>query len=161
MGERAVGVGHSMCCLSRFLTPPPRLAAASRIPPQPFLHRFFAARTSRRDEPSHRERIAPDGPHFDWNLIVGAADPAGANLDRGRTLSSARLKTTRPSSLERSRRDRAPGRRSARRATSGRVHHDVHELRDGAVVILGVCGDFATRICPLRDILFYLKYNLT
>jgi len=116
MANARVGVGHFECGPSRFLTPPPRIAGnpAGRgnfRRPSRFFIDFSPARTSRRARPSHRERMAPDGPHLDWNLIVGRADPPErTSTDGADVIEPHFLKNpTRPSFLGKLRtRTRAP-----------------------------------------------------
>src|SRR5208283_49859 len=111
---------------------------------QPLFHRLFAARARRRNQPSHRQRIAPHRAHLARHLVVGAADPARAHLDGGTNIVERAFEDDQAvflrafgDEIERVIKDLLGERLLAA------FHHDVHELRDGAVVILGVRRNFA------------------
>src|SRR5579862_4011653 len=111
---------------------------------EPLFHRLLAAPARSSDQPSHRERIAPRRTHFTWDLIVGAADPPRANLDCGADVVERALEDDQAIFLRTLSREIE---RVIKNLLCQRLlapfHHDVHELRDGAVVILGVRRNFA------------------
>src|SRR5579862_6281711 len=111
---------------------------------EPLFHRLLAAPARSSDQPSHRERIAPRRTHFTWDLIVGAADPPRANLDCGANVVQRALEDDQAVFLRTLSREIQ---RVIKNLLGQRLlvpfHHDVHELRDGAVVILGVRRNFA------------------
>src|SRR3954470_9349478 len=51
---------------------------------EPLDHLALAALARERDDPAHGKRARAAGGHLDRHLVVGAADAAGAHLERGR-----------------------------------------------------------------------------
>src|SRR5271163_3045023 len=128
---------------------------------QPLFHRLLATRTRRRNQPAHRERVAPRGTNLARHLVVGAADPARANLDCGADVVERALEDDQAVFL------RAFGREIERMIKNlfgqrllAPFHHDVHELGDGAVVILGISRNFADAYLSFARHIILLLLNL-
>src|SRR5580658_1335160 len=144
VGKRLVGVRHSMCVFALLDRAAAIGGRVENFRSQPLFHRLLAASARRSDQPAHRERIAPRRTYLARNLIVGAADSPRANLDGGTDVVERALEDDQAVFL------RAFGceiERMIKNLLGERLlaafHHDVHELRDSAVVILGVRRNFA------------------
>jgi hypothetical protein len=108
------------------------------------LHRVFRTGARSNDQPADGESLTALGANFDRNLVGGAADPAGANLNRRSDVAQRFVKQL--------------GRRTLRFRRNGfqravdnllgggffpLVHHLVHEAGDDLIAILGVGKDLA------------------
>src|SRR5262249_38757622 len=83
MRECAVGLGHPMRVFAFLDGVPPIVRRVEQLGREPLRHRLFIALARGRDQPANAQGLAPILTYFDRHLISGAADAAGAHLDRG------------------------------------------------------------------------------
>src|SRR5262252_5117907 len=81
--EGLIRVGHPMRIFPPLHRDATIIGSVEEFTREPFLHRVFRAIPRTRDEPPNSQRLATVRSYFDRNLIGGAADAPGANLDRG------------------------------------------------------------------------------
>src|SRR5258708_26795885 len=144
MGERLIGFGHLVRPLLAANGGDGVVHRVHQLAGELLGHRLARALASGLDEPAHRERPTAGGRDLDRDLIGGAADPAGLDLEERGGVLHRGLEDL----------DRGLPRRLLRAidgvvddALGGRTlavtHHLVDELLDGQVPVLAV-GDLWT-----------------
>src|SRR5688572_12488553 len=82
MRERAIGFRHPVRVFAFLDGVPPVIRRIEQLSREPLGHGLFVALARGRDDPADAERLAAREAHFHRHLVGGAADAAGAHLDR-------------------------------------------------------------------------------
>src|SRR5581483_12330640 len=80
--ERAVGFRHLVGVLSLLDGVSPAIGCVEQLAREPLRHGLLIALARGRDDPADAERLTARLAHLDRHLVGGAADAAGADLDR-------------------------------------------------------------------------------
>src|SRR5229473_2185186 len=141
--ERLVGVGHTMGVLALLHRGAAVLRRIADLARQALLHRVLGAAARRADQPADRQRLAAIGPHFDGNLIGGAADAPRADLD-GRADIAQRLMKDSQGILTAALGDAIEGAVDDRLGSGllALVHQAIDEFGHDVITELGVRQDF-------------------
>ena len=91
--ERAVGLRHLEQVLTLLDGSADAVGGVHDLVGQTLGHRLLAALAAEADDPADRQRRRATGADLDRHLVGGAADTLRLDLERGRTLSMAFLKT--------------------------------------------------------------------